>query len=336
VTGPPSLVIVALPRTMSSLVHRSATEALGLDAPLWTDDGEVLNADRLAHFGEPRFDESVKYVTSELEPDLFDRVLAFAADVVHPTGHAYKDVTQPFVTAELLRRAPQAMRVLVIERPITDIVFSMSIQRWRYPARAAWVFDDRERAVIEGLVRARDALSTVAGERVAYDDLVFDEHALVDALRRLYPDRTVAPVSYRGPGFEAAAHLRLARRATPAYRRTEALVAEVERAITAAPAPSPRPADDAAFTETLAESVRRAACDVLPADATVAVVTLGRRRLLNLDGRRAIAVDIADLASVRDSFDALVVPGAADAPPAVRDLAPVVDDGICRVWSWSR
>ncbi|MGH9277573.1 MAG: hypothetical protein ACRD12_05640 [Acidimicrobiales bacterium] len=315
---------------------------MGLDEPAWTTDGEVLNGDRYAHYGGPRFDEGLKYTCGEAGAAVFEQILGFLDDVVRPEGVAYKDVVQPFAVATWLAARP--LRVVKIRRRVAEVAASMLAQGWYYPQAAAADVDDRHAAVVEGLVRADLALDTLAGETLWFDDLVTDERHLGDCLARLYPDLDVRPPSYIDDGFRRERRRQWSRRTSPALLGLERMVAGVRAA--GGPyrrAPAPGDPEEEARRRPVRERIRRLACEVLPCDAVVVTMAVPADGLLNLDGRRAwnVPATLDDLdAALRRGATHLILPlvGATGAlPPA--DLVERVnayrtlhaDDG-CRIY----
>jgi hypothetical protein len=194
-----SLFVVSLPRSLSSLTYYIARVALGLKAPSWTSDGEIMNIDRFALYAGPRDDANVKFLVKEDKPALFERAFDFLDQATVPQGFAYKDVIHPFVVAEWLKQSE--FRVLRIKRNLTDVVFSMLAHNWLYPRVASQNQDDTEAAVIEGLIRADMALDSVTGEHIAFDELVADESVLRNALLKLYPEASVLTFQYLNESF---------------------------------------------------------------------------------------------------------------------------------------
>lgn len=214
-SGPPSLFVVSLPRSLSSRVHRAALEALGLRDPAWTSSGEILNGDRfVTHCGSPH-DSGRKYVREEDDRRAFAALGQFLSHVVQPHGFAYKDVVQPFVVARWLPHA--GLPILRIRRPLADIAWSMLAQGWLYPARGT----EGEAALIQGLAEAERALTALPGEVVDYDDLITSESALQSALANLYPDREIGPVRYLDDSFAKRRDAVLRRREEGRYREIE-------------------------------------------------------------------------------------------------------------------
>src|SRR5829696_7255360 len=101
-----SLFVVSLPRSLSSITYYISRVVLGLKAPSWTSDGEILNVDRYALYQGPRHDTGIKFVVKEKNPALFQSAIDFLDQATVSTGFAYKDVIHPFVTSEWLRSNP--------------------------------------------------------------------------------------------------------------------------------------------------------------------------------------------------------------------------------------
>jgi hypothetical protein len=210
-----SLFIVSLPRSLSSMTYYIARVLLGLNAPSWTSDGEILNIDRYALYPGPDHDTSIKFLLKEKNAALFQIALDFLDQATVPAGFAYKDVVQPFVVSDWLRSSQ--FRVLRIKRNLTDVAFSMLHQGWHYPRLASRSEGDLEEMVIEGIMRADMALDCVPGEQVDYDDLMVDESVLRNALVKLYPDETMQEFKY-SDSFRATGNTILQRRSSDQYK----------------------------------------------------------------------------------------------------------------------
>jgi hypothetical protein len=148
-----------------------------------------------------------------LEPGVFYQNIIFLNHIVRPKGYIYKDVVQPFVVSEWL--AGQKFRVLYIRRNLAEVALSMLRQGWRYPGQASSRSDEPDLAMLEGLVRAEEALSRLPALRVEYDDLVADEEALWTALKRLYPERKLMRIPFINKAFQIKRAKTLAMRETP-------------------------------------------------------------------------------------------------------------------------
>jgi hypothetical protein len=215
-----SLFVLSLPRSFSSAVHEMASRLLGLAEPIWTQDGEILNLDRMAFYTGPRLDEGVKFTTRETDPVLFQRLTDFLGEIVVRRGYAYKDVVHPFVVSEWAGLAE--LRVLKIRRNLAEVALSVLEQGWRYPAQAAIQATDSELALLEGLIRAEHALEAAPGDWVQYDDLVTDEAHLRRALARLYPEVDLPRFGYINRAFVRQRDRVLARRASARFGELQA------------------------------------------------------------------------------------------------------------------
>lgn len=241
-----SLFVLSLPRSLSTLIYGVTHPALGLRAPEWVLDGEILNVDRYSHYGGPQFDEGAKFTLPEREPERVRHMHAFLDEVTHEEGFAYKDVTQPFVLASWPGLA--RFRVLRIRRDVAEVADSMLGQQWLYPTTAgadrslrlafAWLRRLRgphralaaralhrfhrgrlEAAMLEGLLRAEAALDTIGAESVEYEDLVARESSLTTALEALYGDSLREEIRYRDAIFDRARRKVEKRRAGRRYHR---------------------------------------------------------------------------------------------------------------------
>lgn len=221
-SGPPrpSLFILSLPRSLSSLVHEACCRALDLRGPAWTSDGEVMNVERSIFLSDRAL--CAKYTLPRL-PHLFGPATDFLAEVTQPHGFCYKDVTQPFVTSAWLRTQPH-LRVLKIVPNIAHTALAMLRRNWLYPTIAAPPGQgDIPARLIVGLTRAADAMATVSGESVAFDDLLAGPDALNEALARLYPEFDLPHCDF-GVGFGDGRAEVLARRELPIWPVLEAHV----------------------------------------------------------------------------------------------------------------
>jgi len=210
-----SLFIVSLPRSLSSMIYYIARVVLGLNAPSWTSDGEILNIDRYALYPGPRHDMSIKFLLKEKNAALFQVAIDFLNQATVPAGFAYKDVVQPFVVSEWLRSS--RFCVLRIKRDLTDVAFYMLRQGWHYPRFASRSEGDLEEMVIEGIIRADMALDCVPGEQVDYDNLMADESVLRNVLVKLYPNHAIQEFRYKD-SFRAIGDTILQRRSSDQYK----------------------------------------------------------------------------------------------------------------------
>jgi hypothetical protein len=216
-----SLFIVGLPRSMTSFIYHHARRALALREPAWTSDGEILNNDRFALYCGDTFDASEKYLWKDGTPRKFMAAVALAEQAVQTHGFIYKDVVNPFAIAAYLRT--QDHPVLHIDRDPVEAAMVMSGMGWFYPARVAKRPDRSVEAVLEGLIRARQALCTVPRVTVRFADLLESEAPLRAALQQLYPNRTIPELRYIDGPFMARRSQLEALRRTPPYAELRGL-----------------------------------------------------------------------------------------------------------------
>ena len=221
-----SLFVVSLPRSLSSLLYVAAARAIGLAEPSWTSDGEILNRDRVPRRLQGMAPADERFTLLGLAPDAFAGMTSYLDRSAERQGFAYKDVVQPFVVGGW--QGLGDFEVLKVRRDLAEVAYTMLKRQWLYPARAASVFDDHPWALVEGLVRAEAVLDALPGETVEYADAVLDHDPLECALRRLYPDATLAPLRYIDRGFtRTRRRLEADRRDSLVFRRLESIVSAV-------------------------------------------------------------------------------------------------------------
>ena len=222
-----SLFVVSLPRSLSTLIHYHTGLALRLRSPAWVDAGEVLNSDRLTIASGDLGSEADKF-TSPDQTLRFARLTEFLDDVIKPYDSIYKDVVQPFVVSQWLRKSNLA--VLHIRRPVADVAWAMLKRRWLYPANAAPPDYPETQRLIAGLSKAAQALETVNAEHVDFDQLVSNEESLKSALQRLYPEVEIPAINYIDREFrERAANLQSERGADSGWEAFQREVSAISR-----------------------------------------------------------------------------------------------------------
>jgi hypothetical protein len=211
-----SLFVVALPRSLSSMIYQAARVSLGLEEPSWTSEGEFLNADRFALIPGPNEHLSIKFTTESSERALFRKITAFLDQVVVSHGFAYKDVIQPFIVSEWLKK--NRVPVLKLKRNLADVAYSMLEHKWHYPARLFPRTEPVELAVVKGLLKAQEALDSIPGVEVDFDQLISDEEVLRSALASLYgKDVRIKSPKYIDREFRDRRSEIIERRSSPQY-----------------------------------------------------------------------------------------------------------------------
>ena len=193
-----SLFIVSLPRSLSTVIHYQCSLALRLRAPAWVDGGEVLNPDRNFIFPASSANEADKFTRPE-EIVRFAQLTEFLDDVINPHGCVYKDVVQPFVVSQWLRRRDLA--VLHIRRPVAEVAWAMLKRGWMYPGNAESPDRSERHRLITGLAKAARVLEKINAEHLDFDQLISSEAGLKAALQRLYPELQIPSINYIDRNF---------------------------------------------------------------------------------------------------------------------------------------
>ncbi len=250
-----SLFIVSLPRSLSTVTFRACRDALGLEAPSWVANGEVLNHDLHLLGRWPKLmDEGHKYIARENDAVRFEQAGDFLETVAKTEGYIYKDVVNLFVLAEWL--SSRDFRVLKIKRDLAEVGYAALHRGWYFPAQAAsgksslrtragsslanhyaWAVLARRalrtrthaRAtaallqddVLRGLLRAERVLDELPGLTVEYADLINDETVLRSALQQLYPEVEIPNLDYIDEKFRQKRLLRADRKLSNRFRRIQ-------------------------------------------------------------------------------------------------------------------
>jgi hypothetical protein len=221
-----SLFVVALPRSLSSVLYAAAAHAVGLTQPGWTSDGEILNRDRVSRRRQSPAPTGERFTLLGPVPGVFASMSSYLDQVALRQGCAYKDVVQPFVIGGW--EGLCNFKVLKVRRNVAEVAYAMLKRQWLYPARAANVFDTHPWALVEGLLRADAVLDALPGESVEYADAVLDHGPLEVALRRLYPEVPLARLRYIDRGFaRTRQRLETERRDSLVFRQLEWIVSAV-------------------------------------------------------------------------------------------------------------
>jgi len=214
-----TLFILSLPRSLSTLVYHVARLSLELNEPGWTSDGEILNNDRYIHYGGKGYNESLKYIRKDREPEIFIRLNAFLDQVIVPQNFIYKDVVHPFVVSNWLKK--NRIEVLKIKRKLADVAYSMLSKGWYYPAMATKRKEFGEDALIHGLIMAEKAIESVPGVIIDYDSFVLDDKIIIRALETLYPEENINSMGFIDDEFRRQCQQILERRKSDLYKKIE-------------------------------------------------------------------------------------------------------------------
>ncbi len=220
-----SLFIIGLPRSLSTLTFEQTSRALKLRAPEWTSAGELLNPDRW--FGNDQATGSPSKFAPPENRFQTEQLLSFLSDTVKPEGHCYKDVVQPFATSQWLLKHAHSIAIIRITRSLADIAYAMQRAEWNYPVNAVAQPRGGMDDLLNGLLRAQNALQQVPAVELSYDELIADQSVLTAALHKLYPGENIGDCRYITPEFRQRAQQILKRRWTQQWQTLNARLAEL-------------------------------------------------------------------------------------------------------------
>ena len=144
-----SLFVVALPRSLSSVLYVAAARAVGLTQPGWTSDGEILNRDRVSRRLQSLAPTGERFTLPGSVPGVFASMSSYLDQVALRQGCAYKDVVQPFVVGGWDGLCD--FKVLKVRRNVAEVAYAMLKRQWLYPAQAATIFGAHPWTLVEGL-----------------------------------------------------------------------------------------------------------------------------------------------------------------------------------------
>lgn len=222
-----SLLVLSLPRSLSTEVHRVCCESLGLQSPAWTTAGEILNLDRFVLQGGQN-NAFPKYILPR-HGTWFGGATQFLEHAYVAEGFCYKDVVQPFVVSAWSRQGPPR-QVLKIKPNIAHVAFAMLQRNWLYPTTVGRQTGSVPAMMVEGLLLAEAALGDVPGDEVAFDDLVFGFSGLEAVLAR-YGSQGGATAVVLPPDFKRRRDEILGRRSLDLYKRLQDLESEARERI---------------------------------------------------------------------------------------------------------
>jgi hypothetical protein len=199
--------------------------ALNFNEPSWTTDGEILNLDRSIFLSTSQTDLARKFTIERAQPGVIEGMSQFLDQTVCPIGYVYKDVVQPFLLTRWLSR--HRFPTIRIKRPLADVAYSMMSRGWYYPASVFPEMQDRELALLKGLVLANQSLDLLPGKHIDFDKLIYDEEIVRKALASFYPHLKPRAIRYIDPSFERMRDDILARRKSRHYKSIFKMLAKV-------------------------------------------------------------------------------------------------------------
>lgn len=185
---PSSLLIVGLPRSMTTFVYLRCVEALPHMRPSDHRSGEILRLlpkDLWADYFARDFAECWQESKTQIDNYIDNFII--------------KDVTNPYLLIRYCREFPDRFKVLRVSRPLPDVVYCWMRRGWfihlcsnrNYAGCEDPIarLDERggnyERDMLDGAVEVDTALQELCHTSVDFDDMLAGPEALVAALERL-------------------------------------------------------------------------------------------------------------------------------------------------------
>ncbi len=218
-----SLIIVGLPRSMSSLVYRYASYMLSdelniLDEKIW-HDGDVLNHIQVEFprikkkFGRNNYTDYKKHKT------VLDK---------YSKNHLIKSVVQPLHVAKFLNEN-EKYNVLLIRRELADTIYTLYLREWFWPINILGLDSTkRKNQTLENLCKAvikidKEILSSIQDkELISYENLLFDDKLLFRKLKKLGYDPKW--FSHIDEDFKKKREVVFNIRKTPLYERIKKII----------------------------------------------------------------------------------------------------------------
>jgi len=218
-----SLIIVGLPRSMSSLIYKHASHMLEdelkiLDPKIW-HDGDVLNHIQLEFPNIEKKHGRHNYYQYQNTKSVLEK---------YSKGYLIKSVAQPLHTVRFLNEN-EDYKVLVIRRDLEDTIYTLYLREWFWPINILGIDSKKEKnQTLENLCKAvikiqKELLEKIENkELISYENLLFDDKLLWRKLKTLGYDPKW--VSHINKNFEKKREIVLNIRKTPLYRRIKAMV----------------------------------------------------------------------------------------------------------------
>lgn len=218
-----SLIIVGMPRSMSTLIYRYASYMLKdelkiLDPEIW-HDGDVLNHIQVEYPNIKKKFARSNYHQYQNSKSVLKK---------YSKDYLIKSVAQPLHAARFLNEN-EDYKVLVIKRNIADIVYTLYLREWFWPINILGIDSEKEEnQTLENLCKATIKIQeNVLGEiknkeLISYENLLFDEKLLWRKLKRLgYNPKFVSHIDDE---FKKRREVILAIREAPLYKQILSMV----------------------------------------------------------------------------------------------------------------
>lgn len=181
-----SVLIVGLPRSMSSLVYQESKDILSkelkhLDSNPW-HDGDPLN-----HIWTDFVDLKGKHASTNHE----DYSKYSAVLDKYKEGYVIKTVAQPYMVRRYLELNPESYNVIQIKRTLADIVYALHMRDWYWPIRILGLDpENKEHCTLENLCKAAIYMDRQLNHipdktLLSYENLLWDNGLLTRKYKKL-------------------------------------------------------------------------------------------------------------------------------------------------------
>jgi hypothetical protein len=222
-----SVLIVGLPRSMSSLVYQSSRQILSkelknLDLKIW-HDGDPLN-----HIWTD-FPE-LKGKHGSLDDNDYEKYAAVLDK--YKEGHIIKTVAQPYMVKKYFENNPDNYNVIQIKRTLADTVYALHMRNWYWPIKVLGL-DPRNKKhcnltnLCKAVVRMDRELNHIPIKRfLCYENLLWDGGLLTRVYRKL--GYRVKPRNHIDQNFVNKRTEVLYCRSMPLYKRIQGIIGKLK------------------------------------------------------------------------------------------------------------
>ena len=221
-----SLLLVGLPRSFTSFSYKIACNCAPQLQSTSAEAGEVLN---YLPFKNKKVEERERYCQDPKAIEDYTQYL-----LLFKNGYIVKDVIQPFVVQNLLKKHSRAFNIIHIDRMIQDSTYAMIKRNWWYPLRLTSVdllneadfkqenSNPSDKYII-GMLNGLSAAYSIYSElpKASFADLTSTEETLPDLIKQY--GYTVRKYSYIDNSFNSILKEKLLYRETELWGRIDYL-----------------------------------------------------------------------------------------------------------------
>lgn len=220
-----SLIIVGLPRSMSSLIYRYSCYMLEdelniLDKNIW-HDGDILNHIQI---------EFPKIKKKFARHNYTDYLKSEAVLKKYSKDYLIKSVPQPKHLVRFLNEN-KSYNVLLVRRELADTIYSLYLKEWFWTINILGLdSENKANQTLENLCKSvikiqNELLENIEEkELISYENLLFDETLLYRKLKKLGYDAKF--ISHIDEDFKKKRETVLSIRKTPLYKEISKLIGE--------------------------------------------------------------------------------------------------------------